>query len=514
MTRNHTNPIKKRVGSILEDRLFVGGTLLVIQIILMVFCIAFLSDKWLVLYRACIVLSIIMVIWLIRKYDNPAYKIAWITVILLFPIFGGVFYLFWGNTPFNRAKRIHQITEISPESYPAGNATEILMEKYPNVARMARYIEQICGCPAWNNSETVYFRSGEEKFASMKNELMTAQRFIFLEYFIIEEGQMWDTILDILALKAQQGLDIRVMYDDAGCISKLPAKYDQYLQTLGIRTVRFNRFIPTLNTYLNNRDHRKICVIDGNVGYMGGINLADEYINQVIRYGYWKDTAVLVRGKAVANMTNLFLQLWEFAVGQAEDNHMQYMPTLCAPANEYIQPFGDSPLDDKNVSETVYMRIINNAQRYVYITTPYLILDNEMITALTTAAQSGVDVRIVTPGIPDKPVIFAVSRSYYQQLIRSGVRIYEYRPGFIHAKNIVSDDNIAVVGTINMDFRSFYLHFECGTVIYGGNTPTDVREDIESCIAQSYEVDEEYMRQMPWHASVAASVLRLFAPLF
>lgn len=507
--------MKKKFGQIFQDRLLIGGILLIAQLVLMVLCIVFLSNKWFVFYRIFELLSVFMVIWLIRKYDNPAYKMAWIIVILLFPLFGGIFYLFWGNTPFNRARAMHKIEALTADypNKPTREAAEKLEEIMPEYARCAQYIETIGCSPVWGGSQTEYFASGEEQFASMKEEFIKAEHFIFVEYFILEEGEMWNTLLGILVEKVRQGVDVRVMYDDAGCISKLPWKYDEYLRSLGIQTVRFNKFIPTLNTYLNNRDHRKICVIDGNVGYMGGINLADEYINKVIRFGYWKDTGILVRGEAVANMTQMFLQLWEFSTGQGVGDHTEYLPTISVPSTSFVQPFGDSPLDDYNVGETVYMQIINNARKYVYITTPYLVLDNEMMTALTTAAQSGIDVRIVTPGIPDKPVVYTVTRSFYQQLIRAGVRIYEYRPGFIHAKMVVSDDEVAVVGTINMDFRSFYLHFECATAFYSGNIPVEVREDIEQCIEESREIDKEWIRRMPWPLSIFGSILRVFSPL-
>lgn len=508
--------MKKKVGGILRDRLFIGGVLLLLQIVLMITAISSLSERWIFFYRTFIVLSIIMVIWLVRKHDNPSYKIAWIIVILIFPLFGGVFYLFWGNTPFNRARKMHQIEPLHPTDYagapvePITRQAETLMPRY---VRRVRYIERCSGAPLWAGTQSQYFASGEEQFASMIIELERAERFIFMEYFIIEEGEMWNTLLDILVRKVRAGVDVRVMYDDAGSISKLPSKYDVYLRSLGLRVVKFNPFVPTLNTYLNNRDHRKICVIDGNVGYMGGINLADEYINRVVRYGYWKDTAVLLRGEAVANITAMFLQLWNFTAGEHGSSMLPYMPTRSVKGDGYVQPFGDSPMDEENVGETVYMQIINNARKYVYITTPYLVIDNEMVTALCTAAKSGIDVRIVTPGIPDKPPVYLVTRSYYQQLIHAGVRIYEYRPGFVHAKMFVSDDDIAVVGTINMDFRSFYLHFECGTVFYQGSMPAKVRVDIAHMLEQSREIDEEWCRRTPWPVSIAASVLRVFAPL-
>lgn len=334
-----------------------------------------------------------------------------------------------------------------------------------------------------------------------------------MEFFIIEPGHMWDSILEILRQKAAQGVDVRVMYDDVGCIYTLPRNYDKTLRSMGIQAVRFNRFLPMLNTYFNYRDHRKMCIIDGNVGYTGGINLADEYINEKERFGHWKDTGVKLVGSGVANMTALFLQLWDFSVREQTENLVDYLPTITAPSDGYVQAFADSPLDDYNVSETVFMNIITGATKSVYITSPYLTLDNEMITALCTAAQSGVDVRIVTPGIPDKKYVYLVTQSYYAQLIAAGVRIYEYTPGFIHSKMIVADNDIAVVGTINMDFRSFYLHFECGTVFYRGSIVDKVRQDILGTIEMSREIDKDWLKVYPKWKSICASFLSMFAPL-
>lgn len=392
-------------------------------------------------------------------------------------------------------------------------ATEELAAVHPRHAARTRYIDSLCGMPAWTNTEAHYFRVGEEMFASMCEELEKAEKFIFLEYFIIEEGKMWNTILDILTRKTKEGVDVRIIYDDVGSIATLPQHYDRYLVSLGIRAVRFNRFIPTLNTYLNYRNHRKMMIIDGNAGYMGGINLADEYINEKVRFGYWKDTGVLLRGEGTANMTSLFLQMWEYVTGEKITNFESYLPTVKLPQDGWVQPFADSPLDDLNIGESTYLQIIHNARKYVYITTPYLVLDNEMITALTIAAQSGVDVRILTPGIPDKKLVYMITRSYYQQLHRAGVKIYEYRPGFLHAKTIVSDDDTAVVGTINMDFRSFFLHFECATCFYNSSVVAVVKQDILETINVSRAINDAWLRRVPWLQSIAASVLRLFAPL-
>lgn len=504
----------KQLKKVLSDRLVMGGVLLALQMVLMITFIVSVSEQWMYAYRFFEFLSMVMIIWLVRKHDNPAYKIPWILAIILFPLFGGIFYLLWGNTPLNRARLIKiRPVQIAKAEKMRKSATEELKLEYPNYSRRCNYINTIAQMPVWRDTAVEFFPLGEDQFASMLEELQKAERFIFLEYFIIAEGEMWRSILSILAEKASMGLDVRVMYDDAGCITTLPKGYRNYLASLGIRAVSFNPFIPTLNTYLNYRDHRKICVIDGNIGYMGGINLADEYINKKHRFGHWKDTAFKLSGNAVINLTAMFLQLWDFASKDDSEDVSLYLPTKDYPSDGYIQPFGDSPLDDWNVSETVYMQIINNAKRYVYITSPYLVLDNEMLTALTTAAQSGVDVRIVTPGIPDKWYVYSVTRSFYAQLVHAGVKIYEYKPGFIHSKMIVSDDETCVVGTINMDFRSFYLHLECGTVFYHSSIVKSVHQDLLNVIHESREIDEAWLHGVPWLHSIFASILRIFAPI-
>ena len=506
--------MRRKVGKLLGDRRVVGGFLLLIQLAIVMFGVSWASTEYHWLTPALTVLSVIIVIWLVRKYDNPMYKITWMLVIVLLPLFGGLFYLFWGNTPFNRARLIKirpiDVTRIEP-SHPS--ATHELCTRLPRHRRNCQYLHSIAEMPAWKDTATEYFPVGEFMFESMLSELKKAKRFIFMEFFIIDRGHMWDAILDILRKKAAEGVDVRVMYDDVGCISKLPHNYSKTLESMGIRVIRFNRFVPMLNTYFNYRDHRKICVIDGNVGYTGGINLADEYINEKERFGHWKDTGVKLTGSGVANLTALFLQLWDFSVGSTTENLEDYLPTITAPSDGYVQAFADSPLDDYNVSETVFLNIINNATRSVYITSPYLALDNEMITALCNAAESGIDVRIVTPGIPDKKSVYLITRSYYAQLIRAGVRIYEYTPGFIHAKMIVADNDVAVVGTINMDFRSFYLHFECGTVFYRGSVVDKVRSDILETIEKSEEIDAHWIKSYPWIKSIGASLLSLLIPL-
>lgn len=507
--------MRKLLGRIFGDRLIVTGTLIVLQVLAVVFGLTHLIERYPWLTTAMTVLSLIIVIWLVGKHDNPTYKIAWIIVIMAIPLLGGIFYLFFGNTPLNSAKRRNPFQPRNPdfEAYGLHSALPRLENFFQGRITVARYIERQTHMPVFDRTQSRYFTLGDDMFISMKEELQKAQRFIFLEYFIIQEGVMWNTILDILTEKVQAGVDVRLIYDDLGCISKIPTHYDKYLNGLGIQTIRFNRMKPQLTTYLNYRNHEKIMVIDGNVGFMGGINLADEYINHIDRFGHWKDTGFLLRGQGVASMTMIFLQMWEYASGTKMPAFGSYMPTEDYASDGYVQSFADSPLDDINTGETAYLQAILNAKEYVYITTPYLALDNEMITALSIAAQSGIDVRVCTPAIPDKKLVFIITRSYYQQLHKAGVKIFEYTPGFLHAKSLISDDDIAIVGTMNMDFRSFYLHFECATCFYRSSLVYAVKQDIEEIMAQSREIDDEWLKNIPIFYRITASIIRMFAPM-
>lgn len=506
--------VKKRVSAILVSRVTICLFFIVLQLAILGFLLWKLADRSPIFYSIAEALTGAILLWLLRKEDNPAYKIPWIIIMLVFPLFGVAFYLVWGNTPMNR-RRLAQIRPIDMAQMEIlqPSATAELCQEYPQFRRNCQYLHRIAEMPAWEHTTCRYFPSGEALFEALLPDLRSAKRFIFIEYFIIERGIMWDPVYEILKEKAVQGVDVRVMYDDVGSLGTLPLHYDRTLRQAGIQALKFNQLIPLLNTYLNFRDHRKICVIDGNIGYTGGINLADEYINAKERFGHWKDTGVRLEGEGVFNLTTLFLQLWDYSQQQETKNLKDYMPTVSMDTDGYVQAFADSPLDTYNVSETVFMNIIAQAQHSVYITSPYLVLDNEMITALCTAAESGIDVRIVTPGIPDKQTVFCVTRSYYGQLLRSGVKIYEYTPGFMHSKMIVADNEVAVVGTINMDFRSFYLHFENGVVFYHSLVVQDVQEDILHSIDVSQEITLEWLSKTPWIVSIWSSILRLFSPL-
>jgi cardiolipin synthase len=352
-------------------------------------------------------------------------------------------------------------------------------------------------------------------FQDMLEELKKAEHFIFMEYFIVEDGKMWGSILEVLEEKARAGLDVRFIYDDLGSVSLLPTGYDKQLEAKGIRCIAFNPFVPLLSLVMNNRDHRKITVIDGHTAFSGGVNLADEYINEKVRFGHWKDTGFMLKGEAVWNYTVMFLRMWN-AFRHTDTDYEAFRPQIYHPeaflSDGFVQPYGDTPLDDEVVAENVYLNILNQARDYVYIFTPYLIIDHEMNTALCLAAKRGVDVRIVTPGIPDKKVIFQLTRSYYPPLLKAGVRIYEYTPGFLHAKSYVCDDETAVVGTINMDYRGLYLHFECGTCFYRNSIVEQVKQDSLATMEKSRELALSDTRQ-GFFGGLFCALLRVFAPM-
>jgi len=493
----------------------IVALLIAVQLFFIIALVMSLSEKWVYVYWGLQFASLAVILWIIGKPDNPTYKLAWCIPILLVPLFGGLFYVMFGNKSLNK-KLQTKISNYANDQYHHFDENEKihqeLQEYNPMLFRQSEYVARISGFPACKNTQAGYFSLGENKWVSLLEELKKAKKFIFMEYFIVQQGKMWDPIFEILKQKAAEGVEVKVMYDDLGSIQTLPTGYDRQMRKAGIEVTVFNPFRPRLSSAMNYRDHRKITVIDGNVGFCGGINLADEYINAFPKHGHWKDTAVVLRGDAVRNLTLMFIHLWEFSNDVSLDLD-RYMPTEQFESDGYIQPFGDSPIDNFNVAENAYIQMINCARKYVYITTPYLILDNEMITALTIAAQSGVDVRIITPHIADKWFVHMVTQSNYYQLIEAGVKIYEYTPGFIHAKMLVCDDEVAMVGTTNMDYRSFYLHFECGVLFYCSSIVEQVKNDILETFAASQEITLEASRSITRRHRLLRSILRAFAPL-
>ncbi len=509
----------KAYSKILFNRVLIIGVALLFQILFFVGLIWVFKEYSPAFYGFSVFISIVVVLWIVYDNSNPAYKIAWVIPICLMPIFGGIFYLVFGGNQLTKKER-EKLQWVEDKTFELVGSREEVLTRMAKSSKMAAnqagYIQNFAYGPAYDDSETEYYPIGEDKFEAFKRELRKAKKFIFMEYFIIEEGQMWSEILEILKEKAAQGVDVRVIYDDMGCMLTLPFRYDQYLNTLGIKAVVFNPLIPIMSAKYNTRDHRKITVIDGHTAFTGGINLADEYINAIKKHGHWKDMGILVKGQAVWSFTVMFLTLWDY-VNRTESDYQAYAyepeSGYSLKATGFVQPFADNPLDNEAVGENIYLNLINKAKDYVYITSPYLIIDSEMETALSIAAKSGVDVRIMTPHRADKWYVHEVTRSYYQELIRNGVRIFEYEPGFIHGKTFVVDDEYAVVGTINMDYRSLYLHFECGLWMYNTSSVIDVRNDHLDTLERCIEITNGEMEQQPFIRKLVQLVLRLFAPL-
>lgn len=508
-----------KIIKLMFSRVAIIGVILLIQVLWLVVLFFNLSEYTIILNRIFQVISIIVVIWLINKRDNPAYKLAWIIPILLFPTLGGPMYLMFGNKKPSKGLRdqLDDSNELTSALLVQEQSVIEEIEKMDkHIAGQTKYISSTVGFPVYKNSIIKYYESGENNFAYYMEELKKAKHFIFMEYFIINENSyMWDTVLHILKEKVKEGVEVRLIYDDVGCITLLPYKYYEKLQKEGIKCVSFNHFKPFLSIAMNNRDHRKITVIDGHTAFTGGWNFADEYINLIDRFGYWKDTGAMIKGEAAWNFTVMFLQMWNL-IEKTDIQYDYYKPRVHHTdefeSYGYVQPFGDSPLDEEIAAENVYLNIINRANDYVYIFTPYLIIDNEMITALCLATKRGVDVVIITPGTPDKKLTFLLTQSYYSQLVDAGVRIYQYSPGFIHAKNIVCDDEVGVVGTINFDYRSLYLHFECGVWMYKTHSIMEMKEDALRTIGLSHLVTKEECKKN-WFLSMLQSILRVFAPL-
>ncbi len=459
-----------------------------------------------------------MVLYLLNRRDlDPTSKITWLIVIMLLPVFGAL--LLWytqsdiGHTTVKN--RLSQLTEQTREYIPQSQETmEALCRENPGAASLARYIRR-SGCyPVFDRTAVTFFPLGERKWEEMLRQLEQAEHFIFLEYFIIDEGLMWGKILEILARKAAAGVDVRVLYDGTCEFSTLPHDYPKRLGKLGIRCKMFAPATPFVSTHYNYRDHRKILVIDGHTAFNGGVNLADEYINHIDKFGHWKDTAVMLKGQAVKSFTLMFLEMWGLSEKVLEFDHFLSFPARPQEdARGFVLPYGDCPLDNDRVGERVYMDILNRAQRYVHIMSPYLILDDELETALKFAAERGVQVSLILPGIPDKAAPYSLAKTHYASLLESGVEIFEYTPGFVHAKVFVSDDREAVVGTINLDYRSLYHHFECATYLYGVECIPEIEADFQATLGKCRQVTKETVKQEKPGLKVMGFVLKAIAPL-
>ncbi len=459
--------------------------------------------------------AVLMSLFIIYRDETSAYKLGWIILICLAPILGSTMYAFFGNKrPSKRIKvKLDPVMDLHKDDLKQKyNCGEISSNR---LMHTINYISKRGPYPAWAETKTKYYDLADKAFPDLIRDLRNARHFIFLEYFIISPGFMWDSICDILREKAAAGVDVRVIYDDVGSIDSLPMNFAASLEKEGIKTLAFNPLRPILSLVYNNRDHRKIAVIDGYIGYSGGFNIADEYINREERFGHWKDNGIRLYGEAVWNFTVMFLNMWN-AFKPGEVDYSSFRPTVhhegIFDSDGIIQPFSDSPLDNENLGENVYLEIINQAETYVFIYTPYLIMDNEMQSAIQLAAKRGVDVRLVTPGIPDKKIVYRLTRSYYYPLLKAGVKIYEYTPGFVHAKSIIADDSLGVIGTINLDYRSLYLHFECGCLMVGSSALRSLKTDMLKTFDVSKPISTEDCRHS-FLGLLFDGVLRVLSPL-
>lgn len=509
----------KKSINFFTSRSFVISFLIFVQILILILGIFFLSKFFVYLYGLFFALSILISIIIVIKEDNPMYKLAWVLPILIFPLFGGVFYLFFGKhniSPSVRKYLKNVYAETLSKNQELNQNLEEIKKNDKNVYKQFKYVQNVCMQPVYKNTYTKFLSPGEKKFEFLIEELKKAKKFIFLEYFIIKEGKMWNSILEILIYKVKQGVDVRLIYDDVGSINTLPNNYNEQLKKYGIKVEIFNQYKPLLDTFMNYRDHRKIAIIDGNIGFTGGINLADEYININSKLGYWKDACIYLKGDAVWSLTVMFLQLWSYQTKNKE-NFNKFKPTIKLSHQDdmgYVQIYDDNPLDKELTSESIYLNIINSAKDYIYIGTPYLIIDNEMMTALCLAAKSNIDVRIVTPNIADKWFVHEVTKSNYSSLIKSGVKIYEFTPGFIHSKTIVVDDKLAIVGSANFDFRSFFLQFEAGVFLYASKSVLELKTDYkQNIIKKSKLISIEDCNNISILKKFIMGFLRLFAPL-
>lgn len=495
--------------------------LLFVQVMILFGGFMILDRQILIFNYMCGFLAVIILMYLLNVRQNSSFKLMWIIFILAVPVAGVTFYIYTRLQPGTRfiSRRVRELLEEErPFLLPDRAMMEKVYETSKPEAGLFRYIHDKGKYPVYGNASVKYFPLGEDKFKEMIYQLERARDFIFLEYFIVERGHMWNTILDILVRKAREGVEVRFMYDGTCTLSLLPKNYNKRMEALGIKCKIFSPMMPFLATHQNNRDHRKILVIDGHTAFTGGVNLADEYINEKIRFGHWKDTAIMVKGKAVNNFTLMFLQMWNIEE-KGKENYGRYMYTgeerhdASMRTGGYIVPYGDSPFDGENVGENVYLDILNTANEYVHIMTPYLILDEELLNAITFAAQRGVDVKIILPHIPDKKYAYWLARTHYKELITEGVQLYEYTPGFVHAKVFTSDDEKAVVGTINLDFRSLYLHFECAAYIWKNPVIGDIENDFQMTLAKCQKVTMENCNQYNIIYRIIGRALRLIAPL-
>jgi len=512
-------------GKLIDKEINYIPTRYILAILITIFEVAAIIGVMIVLamhvpyfYLAILATEIGVIIAIMISNNNPDYKLVWLFLVVMVPLGGLMIYLIFykrklPQKSIKRLKKVHNSYLYNDEN----NFNE-LAQQNELVATQAKSICKTSGSHLYKNSKFEYFSIGEEMHKEMLHELSKAKKFIFLEYFIIEDGEFWNSILDILKEKAKAGVEVKLVYDDVGCMGTLPGNYYKTLtKKYNIQTVLFSKMKGQANGEFNNRSHRKILVIDGRVAFTGGINIADEYINKVNRLGHWKDTGVKIEGEAINELTKLFFMdyLLNFKKELKIDFSKYYVTNSSIKADNYTVPFGDAPkpINNYSISKMAIMNLLNQAKKYVYITTPYLIVDNELMRAIENTAIRGVDIRIIVPHVPDKKMVFGMTKSVCLQLIRQGVKIYEYTPGFIHAKSYIADDNYGIIGTMNLDYRSLDHNFENGVFIYNDSVIMDMKNDFIATMNKSKNINEEKPKHKLLITKFIYILVKIFSPL-
>lgn len=509
----------KKLNRILYSNKFLALIMLVIQIVAFVAMFIWISDYSKALIGLTTILAAVLIIYETNRTEEPTFKMTWITLIAIIPIFGALFYLFSrkGAISRNIGSDYKNAQELNKKYLIYDEEVKKELDAIDRrEGSFAKYLAQYGGSPAYTDTAVQYYPIGDKMFEDIKREISKAEKFIFMEFFIINTAdRMWKEMFEILRQKARQGVEVRILYDGMGCVGTMPRGYDEVIKRQGIKCRIFSPIIPLLSTHQNNRDHRKIVVVDGIVAFTGGINLADEYINEKARFGHWKDTGIMLRGKAAQGFTAMFLEMWNVNDENAEDGGKYINASRdCAPQGDgFVIPFGDTPLDDVYVGKRAYIHNLDSAADYVYIMTPYLVIDDEMYESMKYAAQRGVDVKIIMPHIPDKKYAFYLARTYYKELLEAGIKIYEYTPGFVHAKVSVSDGCRAIVGTINHDYRSLYLHYECAAYMLNVPAVLAVENDFKETLEKSEQITLESIKKFNIFTRLIGHVVRLVAPL-
>lgn len=510
------------VKRIIFDGFFTTALLLILQIILIVLVSLWIDQHAKLVFEGFTIFGFIAILAIVTGDKTPESRLAWSVIIAILPIAGVVLYILVSSDAGVKRVRTRLEQNISATVQYIGTKPDIkerIEEEHTDLIKLTRYMEDYGDCAVYDNSMCTYYTPVEEVVDPLIEALESATSYIFLEFFMIEsDGIFWNKVLDVLKRKAAQGVEVRLLYDDLGCVAILPRRYYKTLIDMGIQVRVFGRVTPFLSLLYNNRDHRKIVVVDGRVAFSGGFNLCDEYINAIEKFGHWKDNAIRIEGEAVKQFTLMFLQMWNTAsIGSSAkdgtEDYPSYISVQPAASDGLFIPYGDGPYRKEALAKYVYKDIINNAKDYVWIMTPYLIPDHGMETAIIHAAKSGIDVRILLPHIPDKKVPFMIARSYYPRLLKAGVKIYEYEPGFVHAKCCISDDRIGTVGTVNLDYRSLFLHYECGCLFYKCSELDRVKADFTATVDKCIEVDMAYYQKLRAPYRLSGRVFRVFGPL-